>query len=248
MKNMVALAVIALSLTAFVSAENIDGTLAVDGGNKLTTVQPSKAQNSIRKYSQKTQNSLSASNTYGNSMSNTTLDAGMDDYSSKDLAPASSVPTAMDDYTQGPFVGIELNGILASEAEGESTSGMSFGLRFGAQNVDWRTMAILEHYPNSDEGNSYYRGLLQLDYFFLGQDKLMLDTYGVRPYAGLNAGLISLDTDDSNIKSLTYGGQLGATMNVTTNIDLDVSYKYNLTSSDAIDHTSGISVGLNYKY
>ena len=249
MKNMVTLAIVAISLTTFAIAENIDGTLAVDGGNKLTTVQPTKPKAKINSYSQKAQNSLSVSNTYGNSMSDSTLDAGIDDNSAKDAIPASTLPTGtLGSYTEGPFVGIELNGILASEAEGKSTSGMSFGLRFGAQNIDWRTMAILERYPNTDEGNSYYRGLLQLDYFFWGQDRLMLDTYGVRPYAGVNAGLISLDTDDRNIKSLTYGGQAGATMSVTNNIDLDVSYKYNLTSSDAIDHTSGISVGLNYKY
>ena len=226
MKKLAIVTSISLLFSLNAMAENIDGTLAVDANNKLTTVQPT---------------------------AEATLSAGMDSAgeSMKATEPATSVPVASpvgSSTMEGPFVGIEANGVLSSDAEGIDASGMSFGLRFGAQNVDWRTMAVLEHFSNNGEANAYTRGLLQLDYYFLGMDHLMIDTYGIRPYAGLNAGLISLDTDTENIKSLTYGAQIGATMNITNNVDFDLGYRYNLSSSDSIDHTSGISVGLHYKY
>ena len=228
MKTLATATSIALLLSLNLMAENIDGTLAVDSHNKLTRVQQS-AQNSSN-----------------------TLSAGLDDAgeSMKTTVQATSTPVStVGNGTEGPFVGIELNGVLASDAEGVSASGISYGIRFGAQNIDWRTMAILERFSNNGEANSYTRGLLQLDYYFLGMDNLMIDTYGIRPYAGLNAGLLSFDTTSSgNSKSLTYGAQLGATLNVSQNIDFDLGYRYNVSSDDKIDHTSGITAGLHYKY
>ena len=233
MKKLAVVTSISLLFSLNLSAENIDGTLAVDANNKLTSVQQS-ATNSV-------------------SNASATLSANLDEAvdSMKATEPATTVPVASPiggSSMEGPFVGIEGDAVFASDAEGISASGMSFGLRFGAQNIDWRTMAVLERFSNNSEANAYTRGLLQLDYFFLGMDNLMIDTYGIRPYAGLNAGVISLDTDTKNIKSLTYGAQVGATMNLTNNIDFDLGYRYNLSSSDSIDHNSGIAVGLHYKY
>ncbi len=233
MKKLAVVTSISLLFSLNLMAENIDGTLAVDANNQLTSVQQS-ATNSVSK-------------------SSATLSAGMDSAgeSMKATEPATTVPVASpvgSSTMEGPFVGIEVNGVLSSDAEGIDASGMSYGLRFGAQNIDWRTMAVLERFSNNGEANAYTRGLLQLDYYFLGMDNLMIDTYGIRPYAGLNAGVLSLDADTKNIKSLTYGAQVGATMNITNNVDFDLGYRYNLSSSDSVDHTSGVSVGLHYKY
>ena len=242
MKKLATLLTLALVVTA--NAENIDGTLAVDSKNSLTNVQPT-AQNQLSA-------GMNNSAYNANVSSSDTLSAGLDDEASDNLKNTSeplSVPVGTtSSFLEGPFVGLELNVVTASDTVDATASGMSYGLRFGAQNIDWRTMAVIESFSNGGNDNSYARGILQVDYFFLGPSQMKIDTYGIRPYAGLNAGLISLDTSDENIKSLTYGAQLGATMNITNNIDLDLSYRYNLSSSDKIDHTSGISAGLHYKY
>jgi len=224
---------IVMSLAMFANAENIDGTLAVDSANSLTQTQPTQLAQGEQ---------LSAN-----------LNNNFDNTSSKDAVEASTIPTTTGNtggysFLEGPFVGLEGSAVLGSEAESKSASGMSWGIRFGAQNIEWRTMAILEKFGSDGELNNYVRGLLQLDYYFLGMDNLMIDTVAIRPYAGVNAGALSLDTQTENVKTLTYGGQLGATMNVSQNIDLDVGYRYNLTSSDKIDHTHGVAVGLHYKY
>ncbi len=239
-----------ISLSQFGLAENIDGTLAVDAENTLTKTKKSAAEvgttigNGIN-------NTVDSVNTTVNSATST-----LNEYevNAKDSVAADSVPLSTgygysgSSYLEGPFVGLETSGVLASEADGKSGSGMSLGLRFGAQNIEWRTMAVLERFSADEEYNNYLRGLLQFDYYFLGADNLMVDTFAIRPYAGVNAGGLSLDTQTDNIKTLTYGGQFGATMNVTNQIDLDVGYRYNLATSDLIDHTSNISVGLHYKY
>ena len=226
-----------VSLSQFAISENIDGTLAVDANvNKLTS-----ATNQL-----KPDEHLSA-NLDNNLNSNTNYET-----TAKDTVSASSAPIATSydlvNTLEGPFVGLEGSAVISSEADSKSSSGMSLGLRFGAQNTEWRTMAILEKYSNDTDYNDYLRGLLQLDYYFLGNDNLMIDTFALRPYAGLNAGGLSLDTAKENVKTLTYGGQVGATMGVTSNIDLDVGYRYNVTTSDLVDHTSNLVVGVHYKY
>lgn len=229
MKKLVTIVSLLVSVPYVANAESIDGTLAVDAG---TT---NSVQNSAN--TQIENNRLSASNSY--------------DANAKDVQQASTLPATTGggySFLEGPFVGVEASGIVATKADGLSTSGLSFGLRFGAQNTAWRTMAVLEHYSSSEDYNNYLRGLLQLDYYFLGMDNLMIDSYAIRPYAGLNAGAISQDTQTDTVRTLTYGGQVGATMNITNQVDLDVGYRYNLSASDRLDHTTGLAVGVHFKY
>ncbi len=230
MKRLVTILTV-LALPYVSSAESIDGTLAVDANSNATAQAFAPVQSSTNQQGV----------TSGSSC----------DTNIKDVAQATSLPAVTGgsySFLEGPFVGLEASGVLSSKADSLSTSGISFGLRFGAQNTEWRTMAILESYSNGDDYNDYIRALLQLDYYFLGLDNIMIDSYAIRPYAGLNAGGISLDTKSANIKTVTYGAQVGATMNLTNQIDLDVGYRYNLSASDRIDHTTGLSVGVHYKY
>jgi opacity protein-like surface antigen len=110
-------------------------------------------------------------------------------------------------------------------------------------------MAILEHFSTDNGVNDYLKGTVQLDYFFMGADNLMIDTYAFRPYFGVNVGAMDIDLDsESGVKTITYGAQLGATMNLTQQIDLDLGLRYNLAGDERVDHTSNISAGIHYKY
>jgi len=230
MKKITTISLIALlSISAY--ADAINGTLSVDSGNKLTNVPKADMSNNSDK--------LSVSGLTPNS-------------EAKDVETASTLPSypsgSSSSYLEGPFVGLELGALFSSDADGASNSGLSYGIRFGAQNVEWRTMAVIEKFGSGEEYNNFLKGILQVDYYFLGSDALMIDTYGFRPYAGINAGAMSLDTESDSINSLVYGAQVGATMNVMQNIDLDVGLRYDLSSSSRIDHTSELVVGLHYKY
>jgi len=229
MKTLIKAISLVAVLSIFAIAENIDGTLAVDALEK-----------------------------YNNVPSNTQLSAGLNDTNSgKDTVQADTMPASTgtsDGYVssapllEGPFIGFEISPLTSVTADGFGDSSMSYGLRFGAQNTEWRTMAVLEKMSTNDNNNDYVRGLLQIDYYFLGMDNLMLDTYAIRPYVGLNAGVASVDTNNQNIKTLTYGAEAGASMTLTNNLDLDVSYRYNLHSSEYVDSIGTATIGLHYKY
>ncbi len=228
MKTLIkALSLVAV-LSIFALAENIDGTLAVDA---------------LEKY---------------NVPSDTQLSAGLNDNNGKNAVEADSMPASTGTsqgyvsaapFLEGPFVGFEISPLTTVTADGFGDASMSYGLRFGAQNTEWRTMAVLEKMGSNDDNNDYVRGLLQLDYFFLGMDNLMLDTYAIRPYVGINAGIASVDTAyQKSLKTLTYGAEAGASMNLTNQLDLDVSYRYNLHSSEYVDSIGTATIGLHYKY
>ena len=223
MKTLVRCVAATAFLATLCMGDYIDGTLAVDNYNN-------QAQESgfVPEYTPEDDSATKGSNEPVTS------------------APASAY--AGSSFLEGPFVGVELGYILSADADGSDTSGLSYGLRFGAQNLEWRTMAILQRYSTDDGVNDFLKGELNLDYFFLGADNLIIENYAIRPYVGLNLGAISMDTNTQTENSITYGGQVGATMNLTNQIDLDVGYKYNLSTSDSIDSISGISAGLHYKY
>jgi len=236
---------VALILSSFSFAENLDGTLSVDALAKYNNTTP--AQDAIKKgkrYINSAQDSLSTDDQ---------LSAGLGD-NGKDVTSADTLPATTGSYAssapflEGPFIGFEVSPFTSITADDFGDNKMSYGLRFGAQNTEWRTMAILEKMGANSKNNDYIRGLLQLDYYFFGMDNLMLDTYAVRPYVGLNGGVASVDTGSQNVKTLTYGAEAGATMNLSNQIDLDVSYRYNLHSSEYVDSIGTATVGLHYKY
>ena len=230
MKTIVkALSLVAI-LSLFAFGENIDGTLAVDALEKYNNVPSDVELKAGLKDNEVGKNTSEAQTIPANTGATTSY--------------VSSAP-----FLEGPFIGLELSPLTMVSASGFGKGGMSYGLRFGAQNSEWRTMAIIEKMMQNKSQNDYLRGLLQLDYFFLGMDNLMIDTYAVRPYVGLNGGVASVDTGhQKSLKTLTYGVEAGASMNLTNQIDLDVSYRYNLHSSGYVDSIGTATVGLHYKY
>ncbi len=232
MKTLLKMAALSSLVSIVLVADPIDGTLAVDNDyNPIPSSPPAQT----------------------NTLNSQQLDAMLDDNSNKDIAQAPSAPAPTSgyglNYLEGPFVGLELNGVVSVDADGVDESGLSWGLRFGAQNLEWRTMAILEHFSTDNGVNDYLKGTVQLDYFFMGADNLMIDTYAFRPYFGVNVGAMDIDLDsESGVKTITYGAQLGATMNLTQQIDLDLGLRYNLAGDERVDHTSNISAGIHYKY
>jgi len=237
MKKLVIISTLVLGLSITTYAENIDGTLAVDSSNELTKIK-STTKATLQEGYEKTSQHLSAG-----------IDNAYD--SIKNAEPASSEPVSLggSSLLEGPFVGVEGNFVTSSNADGIDESGVSFGLRFGAQNIDWRTMVVFQVFSNSNNINSYVRALLQVDYYFVKIDNLSMDSRAVRPYVGLNIGGMYLDVNSSaNIKTLTYGAEVGVTINITNNVDFDLAYRYNISSSKNIKHTSDITAGIHYKF
>jgi len=223
MKNLTIITILAIGLSVIALSENIDGTLSVD------------------------RNGLSRGESYTNERSQGSYKST---YRQDKEVPSEEFESVSENIMEeSSFVGIEGDYVTSSKANGVDKSGVSFGLRLGAQNIDWRTMVVFQVFSNSNNINSYVRALLQVDYYFVKIDNLSMDSRAVRPYVGLNIGGMYLDVNSSaNIKTLTYGAEVGVTINITNNVDFDLAYRYNISSSKNIKHTSDITAGIHYKF
>jgi opacity protein-like surface antigen len=115
---------------------------------------------------------------------------------------------------------------------------VTYGVRLGAQNTEWRTLLIFDYYDNSDDDQKYFKGLASFDY-------LLTDTE-VKPYIGLNLGYIDYTSESYDDSGFLYGGQVGLMYRIAENIQIDVTYRYSFVEADHINHTEDIVFGVNY--
>ncbi len=143
------------------------------------------------------------------------------------------------------FIGVEVS---ITEVQGEQPSDtsddVSYGVRVGAQNEQWRTMFTLNYFDSGE--HNVEKLFLSVDYFFLKTN--MMDNYTLQPYLGLNVGYMNFESKDVDESGFLYGMQGGVVLEVTEDVGFDVGYRYSLSSSDALDHTGDVVFGINYQY
>ncbi len=170
---------------------------------------------------------------------------------------------ARDDITRSkPFLGLEIG---YSEVQGGvfldplnplsydalySSSDISYGVRLGAQNESYRTTLSFHYYTNGDYDQTVQQGLLSLDYFIVNAD--LSGGMAVKPFIGINGGYARYESTLIDNSDFIYGGQVGVIVSVAEKIDLDLSYRYQLTVGDEIDnpldHVGSFVFGFNYLY
>jgi opacity protein-like surface antigen len=165
---------------------------------------------------------------------------------------AVSAMAGSSDFSASPskvFVGVQL-GKAWVQGTHESdlnykTDGLSYGIRLGAQNQEWRTMVTFDRFKNDEA--SYERGEIHADYLFhFDMDSMGV---GIVPFIGLNGGYANYEAKGGiNESGWTYGGEAGVIFDVSENIDVDVMYQYTIGAADAFDHVGNLKVGINYKY
>jgi len=130
------------------------------------------------------------------------------------------------------------------------TSGLSYGVRLGAQNSEWRTMLTFDRFKNDEA--SYERGEVHADYLLHVMNGI--SGIGITPFIGVNGGYANYEAKAApgkpsiNESGITYGGEAGVIFDVTENIDVDLMYQYSMSRADAFDHVGNLKVGVNYKY
>jgi opacity protein-like surface antigen len=125
----------------------------------------------------------------------------------------------------------------------EDDSDMQYGFRIGAQNEEWRTTFIFGYYDNGDTDQNVEEYLVTVDYF------LTDETSTIRPYIGANVGYANYEADYVEDEGgVIYGGQLGFTVDLAPQVNMDLSYRYSVTDFDELDHIGGVMLGVNYKF
>ncbi|MEA3491012.1 MAG: hypothetical protein U9R27_03850 [Campylobacterota bacterium] len=120
------------------------------------------------------------------------------------------------------------------------------GLRFGAQNEKYRTMILFDYYSNDDDDQTYQMGLISIDYYVLSQDAAAVT---IKPFIGINFGYMRYESTLVDEDDFVYGGQAGMVMSVSDKVDIDLTYRYNLSyEAPTMDHLGALLLGVNYLY
>lgn len=147
--------------------------------------------------------------------------------------------------TSETFIGVE---IASTEVQGEQPSstsdGVSFGLRVGAQNEEWRTIIGFNYYDKDEY--SVEKLILSVDYLFYKYDAM--NEFSVQPYIGLNMGYMNYEQGTIDESGFLYGVQGGVIFNVMEKFDLDLGYRYSLSNAEALDHASDVLLGVHYHF
>ena len=146
---------------------------------------------------------------------------------------------AQQDAEQFHFVGLTVS---TDSMDFESISNLSsqdetaFGIRYGRQTLDWRTVFTLS-------GNG------DLQTFALEVDKILVDAlFGmpeIRPYLGASVGYLHYEEDDGYY----YGGNFGFLLYATDTIDVDLAYHYyKVDKLEPMDTMQGANLSIHYFY
>jgi len=145
------------------------------------------------------------------------------------------------------FIGLEVG---YSEVQGDTfydigytgDSDIEFGARIGAQKDDWRTTFIFDYYDSTDNDQNVETLLMTVDYFVLD------NASAFKPYIGVNVGYANYESTFIEDSGWVYGGQAGFLIDVADMVNLDLSYRYSLSSADVFDHKGSIFFGANYLF
>ena len=143
------------------------------------------------------------------------------------------------------FIGVEVSITeVQGEQPGDKSDDVSYGVRVGAKNEQWRTMFTLNYFDSGE--HNVEKLFLSVDYFFLKTD--FMDNYALQPYLGINAGYMNYESTGIDADGFLYGMQGGVVLDVTEDIGFDLGYRYSLSNADELDHTGDVVFGLNYRY
>ena len=155
---------------------------------------------------------------------------------------------ARDDISQSrTFIGLELGYV---EVQGDTfyelgytgDYDVEFGIRLGAEKDEWRTTLIFDYYDSADNDQNVEKFLMTVDYFVLDNNSAF------RPFIGVNVGYANYESTFVEDSGMVYGGQVGFVVDVAEMVNIDLSYRYSLSSADVFDHVGGVTFGVNYLF
>jgi len=157
---------------------------------------------------------------------------------------------AGDALSSKTFIGFEVDGTKLDSNTSTGTN-ISYGIRVGAQNNEWRTTLLYNYYNNTDTGieETTNQGSFNLDYFLWTTETSDLQ---IKPFVGAHVGYMNYEwllngvgKDESDV---FFGGQVGVSLEVVNVVEIDLGYKYSKTNIDTLNNIGSFFLGLNYFY
>ena len=114
-----------------------------------------------------------------------------------------------------------------------------FSIQYGKQSTDYRTTFGFDY-------NKDYQSLtMELDMILLDE---MFHTPKLRPYIGFRTGTVRIKNSGlSDDSGYFYGGSFGFIIYANDNLDIDISYNYNIVQEVTnFDNVQNISLSIHY--
>jgi hypothetical protein len=122
---------------------------------------------------------------------------------------------------------------------GESETSGAVGINYGIQSQVDRSMLTLYSSGSFTSFGIEYDRILATE-FFMPE---------LRPYAGLNLGIVYYDEPEDDNYGFYYGVNLGLMLYASDNIDIDLSYYYNgIEGLESTDRKQGARLLFHYFY
>lgn len=143
-----------------------------------------------------------------------------------------------------PFIGVTASSQTINLNDADKSTEPGFGIRYGQQSLDWRTIFSLEY-----NQNSYSSFSVEIDKILLDD---MFGTPKLRPYLGATAGYLKFDEDElsttyEETDGFYFGGNFGFIIYATDDIDVDLGYHYyEVENLDFLDDLHGATLSVHY--
>jgi len=114
-----------------------------------------------------------------------------------------------------------------------------FTFEYGKQSTDYRTTFAFNYHKD-------YQSLsMEIDMILLDE---MFNTPKLRPYIGFRTGTVRIKNSSLNDDSgYYYGGSFGFIIYANDNIDVDISYNYNIIQEiQGFDNIQNIALSIHY--
>ncbi|PHS33967.1 MAG: hypothetical protein COA92_02700 [Sulfurovum sp.] len=158
--------------------------------------------------------------------------------------------SASDALKSQTFIGFEIAG-TDLDSNASAGTNISYGIRVGAQNDEWRTTLLYNHYNSSASGieETINQGSFNLDYFMWTTETNSLH---IKPFVGMHVGYMNYEWLENGLaideSDLFFGGQVGVSLEVIDVVEIDLGYKYSKTNIDNLNNIGSFFLGLNYFY
>ena len=142
------------------------------------------------------------------------------------------------------FVGVSASTQSINTDLGDSSWKGGFGLKYGQQSLDTRTLFTLDYTQDA-----YYGASVEIDKILLDN---MFGTPKLRPYLGGVVGYMHFDDDEvsklyDDMNGFYLGGNFGFIIYAADNIDVDVGYHYyQVGNLDFMNDLHGASLSAHY--
>lgn len=143
-----------------------------------------------------------------------------------------------------PFIGITASTQTINVIDEEKSTEAGFGIRYGQQSLEWRTLFSLEY-----NQNSYSSFSVEIDKILLDD---MFGTAKIRPYLGATAGYLKFDEDQLSMTyeetdGFYFGGNFGFIIYASDDMDIDLSYHYyEVKNLDFLNDLHGATLAVHY--